>query len=315
MSLTAIIASVIFLLFALAMLAVFWAANKGKKERETYNRLLSSGYIGEDGATKLLKEGRRDDALTLLYFTVLLAWHDQGKELQELASAEDTAKTWLKRIIYTERLIDKLDFALNRHIKTLSKKFRLLVTDDDYGVIDYSGWDREAQYFMASVAEVDLNNTDDAELSEDDKKLIKLKLEQRMLTAISDYLDTNFFPEDFTGDDPLEYEQWCSEFLTKNGWQSRRTSASGDQGADIVAEKAGISVVIQCKLYSIPVGNKAVQEVAAARSFYDADFAVVVGRSGFTSSAKTLSKSTRVLLLHHLDLNELDKKLSLSISR
>ena len=81
--------------------------------------------------------------------------------------------------------------------------------------------------------------------------------------------------------------------------------ASGDQGADIVAEQAGIRLVVQCKRYGRPVGNGAVQEIAAAMRYWSADRAAVVSNAGFTPAARKLAAATGVLLLHHDALAEM----------
>jgi HJR/Mrr/RecB family endonuclease len=104
---------------------------------------------------------------------------------------------------------------------------------------------------------------------------------------------------------PRDFEHWCADTLQDHGWRARPTPASGDQGADVVAEMHGHLVVIQCKLYSKPVGNKAVQEVHSARTFYGATAAAVVSNAGFTPSARTLARSTGVLLLDRTELPQL----------
>jgi len=65
---------------------------------------------------------------------------------------------------------------------------------------------------------------------------------------------------------PIEFEQCCADYLGLKGWNAATTGRSGDQGADVVARKASHLLVVQCKKYSRPVGNKAVQEVIAART-------------------------------------------------
>jgi HJR/Mrr/RecB family endonuclease len=75
---------------------------------------------------------------------------------------------------------------------------------------------------------------------------------------------------------PLGFEVWCRDTLISQGWKAEITKASGDQGADITAEKHGNRVVIQCKFYTGPVANKAVQEVSTARHYYGAAYAVVI---------------------------------------
>ncbi len=64
-------------------------------------------------------------------------------------------------------------------------------------------------------------------------------------------------------------------------------------------------LVVQCKRYAKPVGNGAVQEVVAARSYWHADWAAVVSNAGFTPAARKLAAATDVLLLHHDALTEL----------
>lgn len=105
-------------------------------------------------------------------------------------------------------------------------------------------------------------------------------------------------------DDPYEYEKLIAHRLCELGWAAYSTSGSGDQGADVVAEKYGFRFVIQCKLYSQPVGNKAVQEVSSARDYYEAFGAVVVTNNDYTKSAKQLAESQNVWLLHDSVLEE-----------
>ena len=79
------------------------------------------------------------------------------------------------------------------------------------------------------------------------------------------------------------------------------------QGADIVAERTGVSVVVQCKKYSKTVGNAAVQEVIAAKSYWKSTHAAVVSNAPYTQSALALANSAGVALLHHDDLPSIHK--------
>jgi restriction system protein len=74
---------------------------------------------------------------------------------------------------------------------------------------------------------------------------------------------------------------------------------------DLIAEQAGRKVVLQCKLYSAPVGNSAVQQVFAGKAFEDAYVAVVVSNSTYTRSAHDLAAKNGVLLLHYDRLSSL----------
>src|SRR5690606_1984973 len=107
---------------------------------------------------------------------------------------------------------------------------------------------------------------------------------------------TNLQYDSMTGHD---YERFVGNLVGDCGWGVQVTKGSGDQGADVIAERDGVRVVIQCKLYASTVGNKAVQEVYAAKTFYDCDYACVVSNAGYTPSARKIASRTGVHLLHH----------------
>jgi restriction system protein len=109
---------------------------------------------------------------------------------------------------------------------------------------------------------------------------------------------------------PEDFERYCAAVLRERKWDARVTPAGGDQGVDIVADKRGLRIVVQCKKYSKPVGNRAVQEIVAGIAHQDAQRGVVVATSGYTSSAIKLAASNEVLLLHHSELHRIDRLLS-----
>jgi restriction system protein len=108
---------------------------------------------------------------------------------------------------------------------------------------------------------------------------------------------------------PTEFEAYCEQLLVNSGWQSTTTKASGDQGIDILATRDGLKAVFQCKKQSSPVGNKAVQEAIAGKSFASADYAFVVSNADFTPSARELAAKSGVHLLHYSSLSCLDQYL------
>lgn len=109
---------------------------------------------------------------------------------------------------------------------------------------------------------------------------------------------------------PEEFEHYCAAVLREMKWKARVTPASGDQGVDIVADKRRMRIVIQCKKYSKPVGNRAVQEIVAAIAHESAQRGVVVTTSDYTPAAEKLAASNEVLLLHHSDLRRIDRLLA-----
>lgn len=106
-----------------------------------------------------------------------------------------------------------------------------------------------------------------------------------------------------------EFEHFCAELLKKNGYESINvTQGSGDQGIDIIAYRDGIKYGIQCKCYSSAIGNKAVQEVFAGKSFYECHVGVVLTNQYFTKSAIELAHKNGIILWDRNKLTDLIEK-------
>lgn len=101
----------------------------------------------------------------------------------------------------------------------------------------------------------------------------------------------------------LDFELWCAKTLDELGIASHLTQGGADQGIDLIAVVHGKRVGIQCKRYSSKVGNAAVQEALAGKSFYDLDEVCVVSTGGYTKSALDLSKRSNVVLLSDADVS------------
>lgn len=96
-----------------------------------------------------------------------------------------------------------------------------------------------------------------------------------------------------------EYEVFCANYLAKHGYKDVQvTRMSGDQGIDIIARRHGKWYGIQCKYYSGPVGNKAVQEAYTGARYHECDRAMVITNTYFTDSAEELAESTDVELMY-----------------
>ena len=107
-----------------------------------------------------------------------------------------------------------------------------------------------------------------------------------------------------------EFEQYVVYLLQKNGYKNVQTTpASGDYGADVLAEMDGERYAIQCKLYRNSVGVKAVQEVYSAMSYYGCDIAVVATNSRFSRNAAILAESTGVRLWARDELVKMSRRL------
>lgn len=103
--------------------------------------------------------------------------------------------------------------------------------------------------------------------------------------------------EDFDDMDGHDFEYFCAELLKKNGFKDVFvTNRSSDQGVDIIAEKESVKFGIQCKCHSQDIGNKAVQEVYAGKTFYKCHVGIVLTNRYFTKSAKELAENNGVIL-------------------
>ncbi len=69
-----------------------------------------------------------------------------------------------------------------------------------------------------------------------------------------------------------------------------------DQGADLIIEQYGERTVVQAKRRKGNIGNSAIQEVFAAKHFYNASNALVVTVTDFTKPAKKLAEKLKVEL-------------------
>ncbi len=106
-----------------------------------------------------------------------------------------------------------------------------------------------------------------------------------------------------------DFEYYCADLLGKSGFSSVEvTKGSGDFGADILAEKDGVSYAIQCKCYDKPIGVKAVQEIYAGRDYYDCMVGVVMTNQYFTAPAVELAKKLKIMLWDRGYIDSMEKE-------
>jgi HJR/Mrr/RecB family endonuclease len=168
-------------------------------------------------------------------------------------------------------------------------------------------WVKEIQYFVSSQIEPTLAPDEQFALVQNITALVSA-IEDTVREAMLNQPPFQTFSNDMT---PAEFETYCAEELRRAGWDARVTMQSRDQGVDVIAEKNGVRVVLQCKLYARPVGNKSVQEAAAGKAHEQADYGIVVTNTRYTLDAEQLAATNGVLLLHHRDLRNLEGILNL----
>ncbi len=213
--------------------------------------------------------------------------------------AEDARREEAERTSHDKLVSDFVDAVLSftqEHLPTLSRKYRETHVLDDYGVEQDIGWDREVGYFIENVLRLNPSAKETIARAADlVTQAVQAEIMEDPLGPLSDEA-----PED-----PLAYERYCAQLLSTHGWSTRTTQATCDQGVDIVAERDGLRVALQCKLYSRPVGNGAVQEIIAGTAYVGAAVGCVVSNNTYTPAARRLAASAAVVLLHHSELGRL----------
>ena len=103
----------------------------------------------------------------------------------------------------------------------------------------------------------------------------------------------------------IKFENHCMEILRYHGWEVKETPNTGDQGVDLIASINDVRICIQCKNHEKAIGNKAVQEISAGKSYWKGTHAILVSKSGFTKSAQKLAKANNVKLINESELKDL----------
>ena len=95
----------------------------------------------------------------------------------------------------------------------------------------------------------------------------------------------------------VEFERYVAGRLRRAGWQVEFTSAVGDYGVDLIAEKDGDSVAVQCKRHGKSVGVAAVQQVVSGALHHGCSRSIVVSNQEFTAAARQLAYTHRCQLI------------------
>ena len=240
---------------------------------------------------------------------------------QELLEEEQER---LARIdLHRKTLRERLKYLVAEHLPTLSKKRQQAIYIDDYGAVcGLQKWSDELKYFRVQVIERDpiIESICDLIIQEDIRRIIADNSipDLGMVTGsgferfhdfVNEEMLSKLGPQTFDVDIEVmaggEFEVHCAQLLEQEGWTVIRKGGTGDQGVDLVASLGQLRVAVQCKRYSQPVCNKAVQEVAAGRQFEQCDLAVVVSNADYTTSARQLAGALGVMLVHFSELNGL----------
>lgn len=94
-----------------------------------------------------------------------------------------------------------------------------------------------------------------------------------------------------------QFEEYLSYLYELFGYQTEVTKGSGDFGADLILKDNNETIIVQAKRYSSKVGLQAVQEIVAAKKYYNANHSWVVTNNYFTAPARKLADANDVLLV------------------
>ncbi|URJ47377.1 restriction endonuclease [Paenibacillus polymyxa] len=100
----------------------------------------------------------------------------------------------------------------------------------------------------------------------------------------------------------LEFEDYISFFFEELGYKVVRTPTTGDEGIDLIIDKNGLRVGVQCKRYNGKVSVSAIQEAYAGKDMHDCDEALVVTNSLYTAPAIKMAEKLNVALWNRNDL-------------
>ena len=112
--------------------------------------------------------------------------------------------------------------------------------------------------------------------------------------------------DEIDGLDGEDFEELLALLFKQHGLKVTKTKKSHDYGADLLVSSKDEVIAIQCKLYyNRSVSNSAVQEIATAKDYYQANRAVVITNSKFTKPAENLADKIGVKLIDRESLQTL----------
>lgn len=244
------------------------------------NRVADQKYkIEKQHVTSTVKAGMSNRQ----WLDQKVADHRKRQAVKEQAYAQDEAAN--------------IRLACQNHAVKLIRNFRKCRVYNDYGALVDDTRHQEAETFLDSLQLSTRYLGKGAAI-----EVVGSAVQQLEQAAT----DTDFSASDYP-DNGLDFEHWTAEALQRYGWKARVTQGSGDQGVDVIAEKDGVTLGIQCKRYTGSVGNKAIQEAYSGMKHFGLDKAAVLTNAKFTKSAKELAASTGVLLLSPEDIPTLSE--------
>lgn len=100
----------------------------------------------------------------------------------------------------------------------------------------------------------------------------------------------------------VAFERELARVFRLAGYEASLTSASRDEGIDIILKREGTTGIVQCKAHRGPVGPNVVRELLGSAVHFNADFAMLASTSGFTPASVEFAAQKSIILLEVPDI-------------
>lgn len=243
----------------------------------------------------------------LVLALVIMLFREYALQIIALVGAAFGARHFLRQrrrnrnLAELQRAVAYTDAQIQRHQSALIAYYRQSIRRDHFGNEDTRLWDKWLETFLATQVLPGLASSG-MQLDEDSLAQLVAHVDEEVRSMAQNELLTGAVVKDAEELRPEQYEHECAAILFRRGWTVHPTPSTGDHGADVIAEKGDARLIVQCKLYSQPVGNKAVQEAYSACGLYNGTHACVVAPHGFTAQAERAAHGLGIRLLHHAQL-------------
>ena len=178
---------------------------------------------------------------------------------------------------------------------------------DRYGTMHPDGWEREKALFVHSRLSARLGEAGYRDMLPPLMLAIDTEIERQTNALVeppsfaSDVNSGNAYSAAAPEID-LELSTFatrCTSLLENAGWKTEPGSTeTGKTTIDILAERNGHKLLLQCKGGAAPVGVEAVQQVFAQKDRRRVDVAAIVTHASFTRAAQQMASANGVHALH-----------------
>jgi restriction system protein len=211
----------------------------------------------------------------------------------------------------SEKHAPALEIALDE-IRAQASALRSAKSDsmrpDRYGTMHPDGWEREKALFVQSRLLVRLGEAGYQDMLPSLMLPIDTEIERQANASVEPSL---FTPDAANTDhtycaaaspeidaDLSTLATRCTSLLENAGWKMEAGSTGTGKTIDILAERDGHKMLLQCKGGGAPVGVEAVQQVFAQKDRRRIDVAAIVTHAPFTRAAQQMASANGVHALH-----------------